>query len=187
MARASVRPVFTCQPVATQSHKRAAGDPLRTALREAAYIRRSRFVKGQVVLHDFSSRAEDLFMLTSIVPPEAGDWAHRPYLRWQLADEAAEAEDRRAAVRAWHLCGDLKEGLSTGQWMDQVHGLVRSHLPQDIVAEIAGHLPTAKPAHAHVLVAPRRLGPKGYQAIDYGLYDCLNVDLRAAWEEWLRE
>ena len=141
---ATRRSPFTCQPVATHFRGGRPGDMRRTALREAAYIRRSRFVKGEVVLHDFSSRAEDLFMLASIVPRDAGDWAHRPYLRWQLADEAAETEANSSAIRAWHICGDLKEGLTPGQWMDQTHDLVRSALPASAVAEIARPLAGAK-------------------------------------------
>lgn len=124
-------------------------------------------------------------MLTSIIPPNAGEWAHRPFLRWRLADEAAEAEGEPSAIRAWHLCGDLKPGLSKGEWMDVVEGFVRTALPVTALAEIAGHLPADKPAHAHILVAPRRVGERFYGETDFELYDLLNVDLRRSWERWL--
>lgn len=178
------RSPFTCLAVATSCRRGRAGDPRKTALREAAYIRRTRFTKGGAVLHDFSSRAEDLLMLVPIVPVGAPEWVHRPFLRWQLADEAVE-QGAVDAVRAWHVCGDLKPGLSSGAWMDDVTSLVRAALPTEAVAEIAAHVPTNKPAHAHILVAPRRVGPTSYGPVDYGLYDRLYHVLRAAWMAWL--
>lgn len=124
-------------------------------------------------------------MLASVIPPDAGAWAHRPFLRWQLADEAADTEAKPSAVRAWHLCGDLKDGLSKGEWMDEVEALIRKALPVTALAEIAGHLPTDKPAHAHILVAPRRARERSYGETDFELYDRLNVDLRRSWEQWV--
>lgn len=124
-------------------------------------------------------------MLASIIPPEAGDWAHRPYLRWQLADEVADAQGGTTPIRAWHVCAGLKAGLTLGQWMDQVADLVRRALPSHAVADLAGHLPTSKRAHAHILVAPRRAGSRSYGEIDFSLYHRLNTDLRRSWEHWL--
>lgn len=181
---AKERSPFTCQAVATNSRAGRAGDPRKTALREAAYIRRTRFTKSGAVLHDFSSRAEDLLMLVPIVPASAPDWVYRPFLRWQLADEAVE-EAAVDTVRAWHVCGDLKSGLSPGRWMDDVTSLVRAALPTEAVAEIAAHVPTNKPPHAHILVAPRGFGPTSYGPVDYGLYDRLDHVLRTAWMAWL--
>ncbi|WP_426693525.1 MobA/MobL family protein [Sphingomonas sediminicola] len=176
---------FRCLPVVTHPKQGHPVNELRTALREAAYIRRTRFTKGDVTIHDFSSRAEDLFMLTSIVPDEAPEWVHRPFLRWQLADEAIEASGDLHGVRAWHVCGDLRPGLSRGEWMDQVVDLVRSVLPAGIVAEIAGHIPRAgRPPHVHILISSRYFGRRTYAGVSYPLYRRLNGCLRQAWVEW---
>jgi|GEM_PF-6968641 len=179
------RAPFVCLPVAGQSFW-TAGEPdeRRTALREAAYIRRTKFRKGKLV-HDFACRAEDLFMLTPIVPQEAREWVKRPFLRWKLADEATKGCQGGAAVSAWHVVADLPLGMSRGQWTDEAEQLVRDVLPCTAVAEICGHLPTKDPPHIHMLVATRQPGPWSYTAMIEGLERLLQYELKARWLDWL--
>lgn len=182
----ALRLPFVCQPVSGQivvdgqqvEHRR-------TALREAAYIRRTRFAKNDGPTHDFAWRGSDLFMLTPIIPPEAGDWADRPYLRWQMADEAAEASGDPGSVRAWHICGDLRPGMTRGQWVDQVEEMTRAALPNRIVAEVAIHIRQDKPPHAHLLVAAHCAGRRRYGKFCSDLYDRLADGLGDAWLDWL--
>jgi hypothetical protein len=124
-------------------------------------------------------------MLVNIIPENAPAWVRSPFLRWQLADEVTEAEGELDGIRAWHVCGDLRPGLTRGEWLDAVERLVRDALPDGVVADIAGHFPASKPPHAHILVAARHLDHKCYGAADYGLYDRINTDLRAPWLRWI--
>jgi hypothetical protein len=182
----ALRLPFVCQPVCGQvvlDGRRI--EHRRTALREAAYIRRTRFAKDDGPTHDFAWRGSDLFMLTPIIPPAAGQWAHRPYLRWQMADETAEASGDADSVRAWHICGDLRQDLTRGQWVDQVVAMTRAALPGRIAAEIAIHVPPDKPAHAHILVAPFRAGRRRYGRACPDLHRRLEEDLGHAWLAWL--
>lgn len=180
------RSPFTCQAVATHFRGGRVADHRRTALREAAYIRRTRFIKGGAALHDFSCRAEDLFMLMSIIPDGAPDWARRPFLRWQFADEAVEESGKVHGVRAWHVCGDLRPGLSRGAWTDAVEMLVRNALPTGVLAEIAGHIPAdGAPPHVHILVSSHYVGDNGYTSVAYPLYRRLTECLRPDWLAWL--
>jgi hypothetical protein len=178
------RKPFVCLPVAGQSFwQPGEPDSRRTALREAAYIRRTKFVKGELV-HDFACRAEDLFMLAPIIPAEAPAWVHRPFLRWHFADEAVEDASPKGAVRAWHVCGDLPLGVSRGQWADQAEQIVREVLPSMAVAEICGHIPNDHPPHLHILVAARVPGARRYGRLISGLGDILQNNLRERWLEW---
>jgi hypothetical protein len=184
MPRADRKP-FVCLPVAGQSFW-SVGQPdaRRTALREAAYIRRTKFNKGALG-HDFAYRGEDLFMLTAIVPNHAPTWVRRPFLRWKLADEAAERGKNPEEIRAWHICADLPLEESRGCWMDGAEMLVRNALPQGCVAEICGHAPEDEPPHVHILVAPRVPGSRHYGALLKGLEDLLTGHLKQRWLRWL--
>lgn len=124
-------------------------------------------------------------MLTPIIPPEAGDWADRPYLRWQMADEAAEASGDPDRIRAWHICGDLRPGVTRGQWVDQVEAMTRAALPDRIAAEIAIHVPPDKSPHAHILVAAFHVGRRRYGKVCLDLHRRLEQDLGRAWLDWL--
>lgn len=182
------RPPFVCLPVSTTSfYNSKLADPRRTALREAAYIRRTRFTKEGMETIDFSCRSGDLFMLLPVLPAQAPDWVAQPFMRWKRADEAAEASNRPDEIRAWHICADLPEGLSKGQWVDHVESMVRAATPNRIVAEIAVHLPADKPPHAHVLVSSRYAGRNRYGGVAYDLHKRLDDDLRILWMRWLRE
>ena len=177
------REPFRCLPVAGQSFWRPGQpDGRRTALREAAYIRRTKFERGEMV-HDFACRAEDLFMLSAILPEKAAEWTRRPFLRWHFADEAVEGS-KIDAVRAWHVCADLPLGMSRGQWADEAENIVRDVLPAGAVAEICGHLPTDHPPHIHLLVAARAPGPRRYGRLHHGLGDLLQTALRERWLAW---
>ena len=130
MSGAAVRKPFVCEPIARRSFGGGERfDERRTALREAAYIRRTHFTKAGRTLHDFTMRGEDLFVLLPIVPNDAPWWALSPYLRWQMADEAADNDGSGDDIRAWHICGDLKPGLSNGQLVDQVEAMTLRALP----------------------------------------------------------
>ena len=188
MIHAAIRLPFACRPIAGQLFRDAEGKlHRRTALREASYIRRTRFAKDGRTLHDFTMRGEDLFMLTPIIPEGAPEWVNRPFLRWQLADEAAEASGEPDEVRAWHLCGDLKPGLTRYQWGEQVEAMTRTALPDHIVAEIAIHVPPHKPPHAHILVAPFSVTPceREYGEVCHDLRRRLEDDLGGGWLDWL--
>lgn len=181
-----VRLPFVCQPISIQHFNQPDRiDETQTALREAAYIRRTRFIQKGAEALDFAKRGEDLFMLTPILPVDSPKWVCRPFLRWKRADDAAEATGRLDDIRAWHICGDLKKGLTRGQWSDQVEEMVRFALPSGIVAEIAGHIPRDKPPHVHILVASRYVGNDAYEQIAYDLHRRLNEDLRQSWADWL--
>lgn len=185
--RENRRPPYVCLPVRGQSFwDPNRPDNRRTALREAAYIRRTKFEKNDLV-HDFSCRAEDLFMMTPILPSGAPAWAHRPFLRWKMADEAVEQEAGSDSLRAWHVCADLPVGLSRGRWVDMTEDLVRSALPACAVAEICGHLPVQDPAHIHLLVAARTPGEWRYGTLLPELEACLNVRLKQHWLAWLEQ
>lgn len=188
MIHSSIRLPFSCRPVSGQLFHDAQGiEHRRTALREATYIRRTHFTKAGRTLHDFTLRGEDLFMLTPIIPAGAPEWVSRPYLRWQLADEAAEASGGPEEIRAWHICGDLKPGLTRGQWVDQVEAITRAALPDRIVAEIAVHVPQDKPPHAHILIAPRYVTRRcrRYGKVCPDLHRRLAEELGDAWHDWL--
>ena len=175
---------YVCLPVAGQSFWNSEHpDSRRTALREAAYIRRTKF-ENDSVRHDFACRSADLFMLCEILPRNAPGWARSPYLRWQMADEAVRDDD--AAIRAWHICADLPAGMSRGQWMDQTEALIRSVLPDAAVAEICGHIPASEPPHIHALVAPRRPVSRRFGAALPNLPQLLQVSLRDRWLQWLQ-
>ncbi|WP_324751197.1 MobA/MobL family protein [Sphingomonas sp. LY54] len=181
-----IRLPFVCEPVALHQFGRPdCPDERRTALREATYIRRTQFTKEGRTLHDFTMRGEDLFTLIPILPDDAPDWVNRPYLRWQLADEAAELTDRPNEVRAWHVCGDLKPSLTRGEWVDQVEAMTRAALPKGTVAEIAIHVPRDKPPHAHVLVAARYPARRCYGRLCPVLGTQLGDRLGGAWLKWL--
>ena len=178
------RKPFVCLPVAGQSFWHPTEpDSRRTALREAAYIRRTKFVNG-VLVHDFACRAEDLFMLSPIIPEAAPAWAHKPFLRWHFADKAVAGASETGAVRAWHVCADLPLGMSRGEWTDGAERIVRDVLPSIAVAEICGHVPTDHPPHIHILVAARVAGARRYGRLISGLEDILLNDLRKRWLEW---
>lgn len=181
----SDREPFRCLPVAGESFW-APGQPdsRRTALREAAYIRRTKFEQRDLV-HDFACRAEDLFMLTAIVPVAAPEWTRRPFLRWKLADEAAERADNGHQIRAWHVCADLPPHMSRGQWMDEAEAIVRDVLPETAVAEMVGHLPVDKPPHIHILVAARSPAARCYGHPLPTLEEVLQHELKARWLDWI--
>lgn len=186
MPRADRQP-FVCLPVAGQSFW-SAGQPdaRRTALREAAYIRRTKFAKGTLG-HDFACRSEDLFMLQAIVPAGAPAWVRRPFLRWKLADEAAERGRNPQETRAWHICADLPAGVSRGEWMDGAESLVRETLPASVVAEICGHAPEHDPPHVHILVAARHAESSRYGPVVLGLEEVLSKQLKDRWLCWLAD
>ena len=182
MARIDREP-FRCLPVAGQSFW-TPGEPdeRRTALREAAYIRRTRFVRGKLV-HDFACRSEDLFMLTPIIPPEAPEWVKRPFLRWWRADKAAVKQSE--AVAAWHICADLPPNMTKGRWADEVEVLVRDVLPTCAVAEICGHIPKDDPPHVHILVSPFWADRWQYGNPIEGLPNILQLEMKSRWLDWL--
>lgn len=183
--RGKQRLPYVCLPVRRQSFwDPNQPDNLRTALREAAYIRRTKFEKNDV-LHDFSSRSEDLFMMTPIIPAGAPDWVSRPFLRWQLADEAVQRPGTSESVRAWHVCADLPVGLSRGTVVDQAEQIVRSALPTNAVAEICGHMPDDNVPHVHILVAARAPAARHYGAEIENLEARLTVELQRSWLSWL--
>lgn len=178
------RKPFRCFPVSGQSFwYPGQPDSRRTALREAAYIRRTKFERGDLV-HDFARRAEDLFMMAAILPDDAPEWVRRPFLRWHFADEAAEGETSVNAVRAWHVCADLPAGMTRGRWADEAEAIVREVLPSAAVAEICGNTPTIHPPHIHILVAARAVGVRRYGQLIGGLEDILQNKLRKRWLEW---
>ena len=180
------REPFRCFPVAGESFwEPGQPDSRRTALREAAYIRRTKFKKGDMV-HDFSCRAGDLFMLTAILPIAAPNWARKPYLRWKLADEAAESGAKEHQIRAWHVCADLPLNMSRGQWTDEVEAIVRDVLPETAVAEVVVHLPAEKPPHVHILVAARAPAARRYGHLLPRLDEILQSELKARWLDWLK-
>ena len=186
MSDIAVRKPFVCEPVARRSFGRSQlVDERRTALREAAYIRRTHFTKAGRTLHDFTMRAEDLFVLLPIVPDNAPWWVSSPYLRWQMADEAADNAGTGDDTRAWHICGDLPPGLSNGQLVDRVEAMTRAALLPGIVAEIAIHMPQYQPNHAHILVASRVVGDRRYGETCTELHERLNIGLHETWNEWL--
>jgi hypothetical protein len=183
MAKHNRKP-FRCVPVSGQSFwDLGQPDSRRTALREAAYIRRTKFERGDLV-HDFACRAEDLFMLAAILPNHAPEWVRRPFLRWHFADEAAEGRTSVNAVRAWHVCADLPARMTRGRWADEAEAIVRDVLPGDAVAEICGHVPNDHPPHIHILVAARAPGARRYGRLHGGLGDVLQNQLRERWLTW---
>ncbi len=183
MAKRERKP-FRCFPVSGQSFwDPNQPDSRRTALREAAYIRRTRFERGDLV-HDFACRAEDLFMLAAILPDHAPEWVRRPFLRWHFADEAAQGGTATSAVRAWHVCADLPAGMTRGRWADEAEAIVRDVLPAGAVAEICGHVPSDHPPHIHILVAAAVPGTRRYGRLHEGLGDVLQNELRARWLAW---
>ncbi len=178
------REPFRCLPIAGESFwEPGQRDSRRTAVREAAYIRRTKFKQGDAI-HDFAWRGEDLFMISPILPDDAPSWTHRPYLRWRLADQVVERGTAKDAIRAWHICADLPVGLSRGRWGDEAEAIVREVLPSHAVAEICGHVPIDHPPHMHILVAARAPGARGYGRPLAGLGDLLQDELRERWLAW---
>lgn len=183
-----VRAPFVCQAVSTAAWRRPSRvDPTRTALREAAYILRTRFEWGDSEVVDFTKRRGDLFMSGAIVPSTKREWVDSPFLRWKAADEAAEKTGRADEIRAWHVVADLPEGYSKGEWFDRAEKMVRAALPESVVAEMAGHSPfDGTPPHMHLLVAPRFASDRsGYGRVAFCIYRRLNEQLRASWLGWL--
>lgn len=191
--KARVRAPFVCQPVSTaawRQHNRI--DPSRTALREAAYILRTRFEwdeedkggEGKVI--DFAKRAGDLLMRAPILPAAPPWWAEKPFLRWKMADQAADRAGRPDEIRAWHVVADLPMRCSKGEWVDRAEQMVRAVLPPATIAELAVHVPIdGAPAHCHLLTAPRYAEDDGYGSVAFCLHRRLNEQLRASWLDWL--
>ncbi len=185
---ARVRAPFVCQAVSTAAWRRPSRvDPTRTALREAAYILRTRFEWGDGEVVDFTKRRADLFMSGAILPSSTEEWAESPFLRWKAADDAAESTCRADEIRAWHVVADLPNGYSKGEWFDRAEKMVRSVLPDSAIAEMAGHMPfDGTPPHLHLLVAPRHANDRhGYGRVAFCIYRRLNEQLRASWLDWL--
>ena len=183
-----VRAPFVCQAVSTAAWRRPSRvDPTRTALREAAYILRTRFEWGDGEVVDFTKRRGDLFMSGAILPTATGEWAESPFVRWKAADDAAEKTGRPDEIRAWHVVADLPPGLSKGEWFDRAEQMVRAVLPDTAIAEMAGHMPfDGTPPHLHLLVAPRYANDRhGYGRVAFCIYRRLNEQLRASWLDWL--
>lgn len=186
------RPEFQCWPVAGQSvvtgcHRFSDPKRTRTALRESAYLRRTRYIdENGNALADFTTRGADLEAIRSFVPADAPQWVHSPYLTWRRADEAAE-RCCPSTVRAWQVVADLPAGLTSGQGLDGATLAVeRSFAGHGVVAEMAIHATAHGHRHAHLLIASRHLTNCHFGTLVSDRYDLINGVLRSEWARWLK-
>lgn len=183
-----MRRTFSYEAIQIRSYQRDRSETCRTALEEAAYIRRTKLYHGNAE-HAFTDRARDLIFLRSIVPQDAQDWVHEPHLRWAYADRAVDQPRRSAEspIRAWHVCADLPKAASPGKWMDEAELLVRLSLPDGVVADIAGHEPRLRPPHVHILIAHRALAGDCFGSPMKNLEHAIHHDLQDLWNNWLSQ
>ena len=183
-----MRPAFSYEAVQIRSYQRDRGDTCRTALEEAAYIRRTKLYHG-CAEHAFTDRARDLMFLRSIIPEDAQDWVYEPHLRWSYADRAVDQPCRssESPIRAWHVCADLPKGRSPGRWIDEAEFLVRLSLPDGVIADIAGHEPRFGLPHVHILIAHRSLAGDCFGPPMKNLEHAIQYDLQDLWINWLNE
>lgn len=185
---ARVRAPFVCQAVSTAAWRRPSGvDPTRTALREAAYILRTRFEWGDGEVVDFTKRRADLFMSGAILPYSSDSERRarscvgsRPTM-----PPRARAVPTRSERGMWsptcRAVARKASGLTAPRrWFGR-------SLPDSAIAEMAGHMPfDGKPPHLHLLVAPRHANDRhGYGRVAFCIYRRLNEQLRASWLDWL--
>lgn len=189
IASSSSKP-FVCWPVSLQVPGRPITfDPSRTALAQAAYIRRDRFELDGAHCVDFTKRGGDLVARATVLGRTSPSWTRSPYLRWKCADEASDGTGNPEDIRAWHVVADLPASASAGQWLDRVVELVTLALTSSAVADLAIHNPGGGiQPHAHILASSRIAGENyAYQSVDYDMHFALDVALRLVWREWLEE
>ena len=175
------------QPVATGQHRFSDPSRTRTALRESAYLRRTRYIDSEGrSLADFTVRAADLEAIRQFVPPAAPAWVRSPFLVWSRADEAAE-RGQPGSVRAWQVVADLPPHLTPGESLDGAAALVEASLAgSGTVAEMAIHVGSSGHRHAHLLVASRQLCEMRFGALAADRRSLIDGSLRSAWCRWLR-
>ena len=186
-----MRPEFHYWPVAGQRVTTGVhrfSDPARTstALRESAYLRRTRYIdcEGRP-LADFTTRAADLEAVRQFAPPNAPTWVRSPFLTWTRADEAAE-RCQPGSIRAWQVVADLPAGVTPGEALDGASGVVEACFTgSGVVAELAIHLVGDGQRHAHILIAARHLRDTRFGALDAARRGLIDGVLRKAWCQWL--
>lgn len=156
----------------------------RTALRESAYQRRTRYRVGDLI-HDFTVRQGDLVAARLLVPPSAPEWALVPWKCWSRSDEVVAWIKAASAVRAWYAVANLPDA-TPGHWLDTVETFVRETLvAQGAVVEVVLHEPLDKPPHAHLLIAARELGRSTFGQYRPEWHDAIVDELQPRWLRWL--
>ncbi|TRW17732.1 MobA/MobL family protein [Glacieibacterium frigidum] len=176
------------QAVPTSGHRLSDPAAISTALRESAYLRRTRYIaKDNRLLFDFTLRSADLVAIKVIAPVNAPTWTLSPYLVWTLADGIAAGRAAPENICAWQIVADLPATLSAGKWLDGAVDIIRSAFKtSDAIIELAIHAPPGRTAHAHLLVTARRLSKDGFGAIDAARLDLIAGPLKNKWLRWLR-
>lgn len=176
----------TGQPIMTGAHRFNDAAAVSTALRESAYLRRTRYIRRDgTPWFDFTLRAADLVAIDVIRPPSAPAWTSSPFRVWSMADCAAKGSNGCEHVRAWQIVADLPQTLSAGRWLDQAVEIVREVFDKsDAIVEIALHAPADHVPHVHMLVSSRHLTAERFGAIDPTRANMISGPLKKQWLRW---
>ncbi|TRW14798.1 MobA/MobL family protein [Glacieibacterium frigidum] len=176
------------QPVETGTHRFADASATSTALRESAYLRRTRYIRDDgSAWFDFTLRGADLVAIKMIRPQHAPSWTTSPFRVWSMADCAARGVSASDNIRAWQIVADLPPTMSPGRWLDDAIKLVTHAFRQsDAIVEIALHAPIGQVPHAHILVTARHLVADRFGTFDPTRAGIISGQLKKSWLRWLR-